>query len=107
MKVLFLMCDELSWWGLGHTNPRVLTPNIDRFAARARVFSEAYTPSPICVPTRAAIATGKYVHEIGNWSSAEPYEGTVPSRTSIASRGYPRALHRQAALSRPGGGHRV
>lgn len=79
MKVLFLMCDELSWWGLGHTNPRALTPNIDRLAASARVFSEAYTPSPICVPTRAAIATGKYVHEIGNWSSAEPYEGTVPS----------------------------
>lgn len=79
MKVLFLMCDELSWWGLGHTNPAVKTPNLDRLAARSRVFSEAYTPSPICVPTRAAIATGKYVHQIGNWSSAEPYEGTTPS----------------------------
>jgi len=79
VKVLFLMCDELSWWGLGHTNPAVKTPNIDRLAASARVFSEAYTPSPICVPTRAAIATGKYVHEIGNWSSAEPYEGATRS----------------------------
>ena len=78
MNVLFLMADELSWWALGHRDGRVHTPNIDRLADRAVRFNAAYTPSPICVPTRAAIATGRYVHEIGYWSSAEPYDGRVP-----------------------------
>jgi choline-sulfatase len=79
MNVLFLMVDEMSWWGLGHMNPAVSTPNIDRLAARGMRFDAAYTPSPICVPTRASIATGKYVHEIGYWDSAQAYDGRVPS----------------------------
>ena len=79
MNVLFLMVDELSWWGLGHMNPAVQTPNLDRLAARGVRFDAAYTPSPMCVPTRAAIATGRYVHEVGYWSSAEAYDGRVPS----------------------------
>ena len=83
MNVLFLMCDELSWWGLGHMNPSVHTPNLDRLAARGMRFDAAYTPSPMCVPTRAAIATGKYIHEIGNWSSAEAYDGSVPSYAHV------------------------
>jgi len=75
MNVLTIMVDELSWWALGHTGGIAHTPNIDRLAARGLRFSQAYTPSPICVPTRAAIATGRYVHETGCWSSAEPYNG--------------------------------
>ena len=78
MNVLVLIADELSWWALGHVSPHIKTPNIDRLAARSIRFTQAYTPSPICVPTRAAIATGRYVHEIGCWSSAEPYDGRVP-----------------------------
>ncbi|MEM6310350.1 MAG: sulfatase-like hydrolase/transferase [Pseudomonadota bacterium] len=76
MNVLFIMVDEMAPWGCG---PNVHTPNIDALRARGTDFTAAYTPSPICVPTRAAIATGKYVHEIGYWSSAEAYDGRVPS----------------------------
>lgn len=77
-NVLFLIADELSWWGLGHMNPRAITPNLDRLAERGRRFDAAYTPSPICVPARAAIAAGRPLHEIGYWSSAEAYDGRVP-----------------------------
>ncbi len=38
-------------------------------------FARAYTPSPICVPARASLATGTHVHETRCWSSAEPYCG--------------------------------
>lgn len=75
-NVLFMMADELSWWAL---NAPVQMPNLHRLRARSMDFQAAYTPSPICVPTRAAIACGKDVHEIGYWSSAEPYDGVVPS----------------------------
>lgn len=79
MNVLFMMADELSWWALGHRSPHIHTPNLDALAAQSMRFNAAYTPSPICVPTRAAIACGRDTHEIGYWSSAEPYDGQVPS----------------------------
>lgn len=83
-NVLLIMADELSTWGLGsypghpHLPATVRTPHIDALAARSLQFNAAYTPSPICVPTRACIATGRYLHEIGYWSSAEAYDGRVP-----------------------------
>lgn len=79
MNVLLIMVDEMAWWALGHVTRGIHTPHIDRLADRSLRFSQAYTPSPICVPTRAAIATGKYLHEIGYWSSAEAYDGRVRS----------------------------
>ena len=80
MNILLLMADELSTWGLGSYDLTQLhTPHLDALAAGGTVFDAAYTPSPICVPTRAAIACGRYLHEIGYWSSAEAYDGRVPS----------------------------
>ncbi len=58
---------------MGH--PRVQTPNLDALAARGLNFRAAYTPSPICVPARAAFATGRRVHEIRHWDNAMPYHG--------------------------------
>ncbi len=57
----------------GH--PIVKTPHLDALAARGTMFRAAYTPSPMCVPTRAALATGEWVHRTGNWDSASPYAG--------------------------------
>jgi len=62
--------------GRGPVN--VVTPNLDRLAREGTVFTSAYTPSPICVPARASLATGRYVHDTRCWDSAEPYRGDVP-----------------------------
>lgn len=77
-NVLFIMADELSTFGVEGDGSRALTPTLARLRDKGRNFTAAYTPSPICVPTRAAIATGRYLHEIGYWSSAEAYDGRVP-----------------------------
>ena len=61
----------------GH--PTVKTPNLDKLAKRGVRFSNAYTPSPICVSARAAAATGQYVHDIGCWDNASAYDGKVAS----------------------------
>ena len=61
----------------GH--PIVKTPNLDALAAGGTKFNAAYTPSPMCVPTRAAIATGDWVHKTGHWDSATPYAGKPES----------------------------
>ena len=62
---------------VGH--PIIKTPNLDKLAARGAVFENAYTPSPMCVPTRASLACGDHVHKIGHWDSATPYDGKARS----------------------------
>lgn len=62
---------------MGH--PIVQTPHLDSLAARGSLFNNAYTPSPMCVPTRAAIACGDHVHRIAHWDSATPYNGKTRS----------------------------
>ena len=64
------------WASAGH--PFAITPNLDRLAARGTRFDAAYCNSPICVPSRASFATGRYVHELGTWDNAIAYDGSVP-----------------------------
>lgn len=79
-NLLFILSDQHRADFLGCAgHPTVETPNLDRLAARGTRFTNAYTNSPICVPARAALATGRYVHQIGNWDNAFPYDGTIPS----------------------------
>jgi choline-sulfatase len=79
-NVLFIMSDEHSRHVLGaYGNPVVKTPNLDRLAAEGTMFENAYANCPICVPSRASFATGRYVHEIGYWDNAFPYTGSPPS----------------------------
>jgi choline-sulfatase len=79
-NLLFILSDEHSRRVLGcYGHPMIRTPNLDRLAARGVRFSDAYSNSPICVPSRAALATGRYVHKIRFWDNAIPYDGSVPS----------------------------
>jgi len=60
-------------------SPVVRTPNLDRLAAGGTVFASAWTPSPICVPARASLATGRWVHQHRCWDNAIAYDGRLPS----------------------------
>lgn len=78
-NLLFILSDEHNRDTLGcYGHPMVQTPNLDALAARGVRFDSAYTNCPICVPARASLATGQYVHRIGYWDNAFPYEGRVP-----------------------------
>jgi choline-sulfatase len=79
-NLLILLSDEHDprWMGCSGSE-LVLTPHLDRLAARGTRFANAYTACPICVPARAVLATGRYIHQIGFWDNADPYEGSVPS----------------------------
>lgn len=79
-NLLYILSDQHNRDALGcYGHPLVQTPNLDRLAARGARFTTAYTNCPICVPARASLATGRYVHQIGNWDNALPYQGAVPS----------------------------
>ena len=79
-NVLFIMSDEHSRRVLGaYGNGVVRTPTLDGLAAGGTLFENAYCNCPICVPSRASFATGRYVHAIRYWDNAFPYRGTPPS----------------------------
>lgn len=80
LNMLFIMSDQHSRKVAGcYGNPHAKTPVIDRLAASGTLFLNAYSPSPICVPARAGLATGRQVHQTRCWDNASPYEGRVPS----------------------------
>ena len=73
---LVIMSDEHQARAMGCAgHPFVKTPNLDKLAARGMRFTDAYTPSPICVPARASFATGHYAHQNRLWDNAMPYTG--------------------------------
>ncbi|CAI8359351.1 MAG: Choline-sulfatase [SAR116 cluster bacterium MED-G04] len=79
-NTLILMSDEHRRDAMGCAgHPIVQTPNLDQIAASGTRFTRAWTASPMCVPTRAALACGTYVHQNGFWDSANAYDGSIPS----------------------------
>jgi arylsulfatase A-like enzyme len=46
-------------------NPLIRTPTLDRLVREGTAFTRAYTPSPVCVSARCALATGLSPHRTG------------------------------------------
>ena len=77
-NLIVIMSDEHQSRAMGCAgHPFVQTPNLDALAKRGTRFSNAYTPSPICVPARASFATGLYPHQTRLWDNAMPYTGEI------------------------------
>lgn len=78
-NLLFILSDQHNRDTLGcYGHPLVETPHLDALAARGVRFRSAYCNSPLCVPSRASLATGRYVHQTGYWDNASPYDGRIP-----------------------------
>ncbi len=79
-NLLIIMSDEHNPKMLGcEGHPIIETPNLDALAARGVRFSSAYCASPVCIPSRASFATGKYIHQVGHWDNADAYDGEASS----------------------------
>ncbi len=77
-NLLVIMSDEHQARALGCAGHCFIkTPCLDALAASGTRFSNAYTPSPICVPARASFATGLYPHQTRLWDNAMPYDGSI------------------------------
>ena len=60
-NVLWICTDQQRFDTLGcYGNEFVSTPNIDRVARNGVLFTNFYTHSPVCAPSRASFLTGRY-----------------------------------------------
>lgn len=69
-NILFLLADDLGYWGLGCTgNSEMRTPHIDRLAREGVLLDNAFCVSPVCSPARASILTGTIpsAHGVHDW----------------------------------------
>jgi arylsulfatase A len=65
-NIILIMLDDLGWKDLRcQGNDQIDTPNIDRFFKQGMHFTDAYSASPVCSPTRAAIITGQSPARLG------------------------------------------
>ncbi len=64
-NILFLMTDQQRFDALSCMNNEIVTPNLDRLISESVYFIEARCVNPSCVPSRAAIVTGKYPSQCG------------------------------------------
>lgn len=59
-NILFFMTDEQRYDTLSWNNPVMKTPNLEQLAKNSLDFVNARSSNPSCIPSRAAIVTGKY-----------------------------------------------
>ena len=67
----------------------VRTPNLDALAARGTVLTNAYCASPICVPSRMSLLTGRYPYENEVWCNTQILSSAIPTYAhSMGAAGY-------------------
>ena len=60
-NIVVFYVDDMGYGDLGvYGNPRAHTPNLDKMAAEGVRFTEFYSPSALCSPSRAGLLTGRY-----------------------------------------------
>lgn len=73
-NILLILSDDHAQWAAGcYGNKEIETPNIDKLAATGVQMMNAFTPTPVCSPSRANLFTGKISsqHGIHDFLSSE------------------------------------
>jgi arylsulfatase A-like enzyme len=74
LNVVLIVIDDMGWTDTGvYGSSFYETPNIDRLAADGARFTQFYTASPVCSPTRASLMSGKHPArlDLTNWIGGE------------------------------------
>jgi len=110
-NIIFIFSDQHRSDTMGCAgHPVAITPSLDSLAAQGVLFDRAYTCGPLCMPARASMMTGKYVHEHEVWHNQQT-EGADPDGPSHVRRmrdeaGYLTALIGKAHLYKDKAAHK-
>ncbi len=60
-NVVFIMADDLGYADLGcYGQALIATPNLDQLAGSGMKFTQCYSGSPVCAPSRSTLLTGQH-----------------------------------------------
>ena len=63
---IVIFCDDLGYGDLGcYGSKKNRTPRIDQLAAEGMRFTDFYSSSPVCTPSRSSLMTGCYARRVG------------------------------------------
>ncbi|XP_064403945.1 arylsulfatase A-like [Halichondria panicea] len=87
-NIILLFADDLGYGDLSvYGHPTSSTPNLDKMASQGLLFTQFYSASPLCSPSRAALLTGRYQTRSGVYPAvfASGSVGGLPlNETTIA-----------------------
>lgn len=65
-NIIMVLTDDQGWMDSGvYGSKYYQTPHMDRLAGKGVRFTNAYSASPLCSPTRLSVLTGLYPHRLG------------------------------------------
>ncbi|MGO1245309.1 MAG: sulfatase family protein [Sphingobacterium sp.] len=87
-NVILIYSDDQGWADLGiYGSKDIYTPHLDSLARKGVRFSQFYSASPVCSPSRASVLTGRYPQRAGlatNASSSRGHAGMPGSQFTMA-----------------------
>jgi choline-sulfatase len=79
-NLLYIHTDQHNPYVTGcYGDPLVQTPNLDRLAANGAIFANTYCPSPICVPARMSMLTGRHPCQNEVWTNSHVLDPGMPT----------------------------
>ncbi|MDF3129791.1 sulfatase-like hydrolase/transferase [Kiritimatiellaeota bacterium B1221] len=89
-NILLLFTDQQRWDTLAAAGcPWMQTPNLDRLAARGTLFTQAFCNSPLCMPSRQSMLSGRYPASAGcTENGVEMREDMPHAATILGAAGY-------------------
>jgi arylsulfatase len=71
-NIVLILADDMGYSDLGCWGSEIATPNIDKLAAGGVRFTQFYNQARCC-PSRAALLTGRYPHQVGIGAMIDRY----------------------------------
>ena len=97
VNIVFFLCDDLGYGDVGcYGQEKIHTPNVDRLATEGMKFTNHYSGSPVCAPSRCALMTGyhtghTFIRENRQYNPKDPDSGQWPIPADTVT--LPKLLH--------------